>query len=317
MPSENPTLDAIYSHLSGIFASIPKPEEITELMINPDGLGYYEYRGDVVEIKKIVDMTSVSSLISMLASTYDLVCNRDHPRLAVRLPANGDRGGGRVQAIIPPITTAPSLTIRFPAKKQFSLEDLLELGSFNQVRYRDAYMPSRAVPEFLSRAVKEHRNIIVSGPTGSGKTTLANAMLNLIFGERVLVIEDTPELFIRNPNTVYMQTNAAYSTRDAVFDALRMRPDRIMVGEMRDGPTVIELLKAWMTGHPGGLTSIHADSAGLVPNRLGALMKEVVAEVDQDLLRSITLVVHVTRKEVNGRRIRFVEEIRETATLSA
>src|SRR5690606_17592688 len=196
----------------------------------------------------------------------------------------------RCQGFLPPVTTAPAFSIRKRPAVIWTLADYVRDGAM-----------SDAQAEILRRAVKERRNILISGGTGSGKTTLANALLAepAFADDRVFLVEDTPELQCSAWDLVSVLTRRhprPIGVVDLVRDALRMRPDRIVVGEMRDGAAALETLKAWNTGHPGGLSTIHANSAAETLARLEDLLAEVAAQVPRRAVgQAIDLIVHIRR----------------------
>ncbi|MDA7742533.1 ATPase, T2SS/T4P/T4SS family, partial [Francisellaceae bacterium] len=150
------------------------------------------------------------------------------------------------------------------------------------------------------------------GGTGSGKTTFSNALLDILTGtdDRILVIEDLPELQVRVDDLVTMTTTSHVSMRDLVKGSLRMRPDRIIIGEVRDG-AALDLLKAWNTGHPGGVCTIHANSVESVPYRLEDLIQEAVITVPRSLiLQSVDLIVFISRDKAGKRKITDISELK-------
>ena len=172
-------------------------------------------------------------------------------------------------------------------------------------------MLTEAHADELRAAAIERRNILISGGTGSGKTTLANALLAepAFADDRVFLIEDTPELQCSAWDVVPVLTRRfpkPITVVDLVRDALRMRPDRIIIGEMRDGSAALETLKAWNTGHPGGLSTIHANSAEEALTRLADLLSEVTARTPTRLIRhAVDLVVHIQRT-AHGRSVEAI-----------
>jgi type IV secretion system protein VirB11 len=245
----------------------------------------------------------------MLAGYRGFVVDRDHATVPMRLP--DFLGGGRVQALIPPLVQGPMFSIRFPPKKRRTIAELAGNGTFQNVKFNNAIIRNTEVTDLLRNAIKEKKTILFAGATSSGKTTIMNAFYGeCVQDERLFVIEDVPELVFDNKNTVYIMTQNNYSTRDAVFDTMRLRPDRIMVGEIRDGKTAIELCKCFLTGHPGGSSSIHADSARGALFRLKSLMQEVVQTPDENLIKSsIQFVVYIDRKISQNIITRYVQEI--------
>ncbi|MDR2094644.1 MAG: Flp pilus assembly complex ATPase component TadA [Treponema sp.] len=285
-------------------------EGLSELMVNPDGSLFIEKDGCLTDLETRVPPEKTLSFINLLAGYRGFVVDRDHPSVPMRLP--GTLGGGRVQALIPPVVQGPTFSIRFPPKKRKTIDELVDTGTFNRVKYKNQRIRNHEAAELLKEAIAEKKTVLFAGATSSGKTTILNAFYGeCITNERLFVIEDVPELiFDGNKNTVYLMTQHNYSTRDAVFDTMRLRPDRIIVGEIRDGKTAIELCKCFLTGHPGGASSIHADSARGALSRLKALMQEVVQAPDENLIKNaVDYVVFVNRKVSGNKIMREVEEI--------
>jgi type IV secretion system protein VirB11 len=221
---------------------------------------------------------------------------REDPRLSGVLPGTGER----FQGLLPPIVAAPAFSIRKRPAVIWGLADYV----------RDGVM-TEAQAEALRQAAAQRRNILISGGTGSGKTTLANAVLAepAFAGDRVFLIEDTPELQCSAWDVVAVLTRrapVAIGVVDLVRDALRMRPDRIVVGEMRDGAAALETLKSWNTGHPGGLSTLHANSAEDVLRRVEDLITEVVARPPRRAIaQGVDRIVHI-RRTAEGRRVEAV-----------
>jgi len=219
--------------------------------------------------------------------------------------------GSRVNAIIPPLAVrGPALTIRRFSTRVLGTDDLLRLGS-----------ASEAMLEFLRVCVVSRRNLIVSGGTGSGKTTLLNVLSNLIPpGERLITIEDAAELRLAYPHLVTLEARpanlegrGAITIRDLVRNALRMRPDRIIVGECRGGEA-LDMLQAMNTGHEGSLTTVHANTARDALSRLEmmVLMAGIdlpIAVVREQIASAIDLVVHQARGADGVRRIQSILEV--------
>ena len=267
LDGDQPNTQILSAQLKPLRTLLESPS-LTELMLNPDGSVWIEKGGRLTPTSIRMSVSHRFSIIRELAGLYDLICNRDSPTLACRLPVIAL---GRVQAVVPPITDGPMITIRFPARTKLTLRSLVKLATLDQ---------SQA--DQLTEMVRSRQNIVIAGGTGSGKTTLANALLDLISNERVLIIEDTPEILVRNPNTLYWQTNSTFTARDAVKTALRVRPDRIILGEVRDS-AAYEWTRAALTGHPGSLCTVHASSAAGVRQRMTSLMHEAVLTSTEEL----------------------------------
>ena len=265
---------------------------VVEIMLNADGVVWFEKVGVGMQPAGMRLLpVEAERMLRLLASEMLVELNADHPSLSAKLPAPW---GARVQASIPPIVDAPTFAIRKPACVVFSLADYVQKG----------ILTPRQEQELL-RAVHGHDNILIGGGTGSGKTTFANALLKVIADgtDRVHIIEDTPELQCEAPNKVQVLVQPPVHTwRDAVMAAMRYRPDRILVGEVRDG-SALELLKAWNTGHPGGLATIHANDTKAMLDRLCQLIEEVVYPAPRALVaQTIQVCAHIQRDKSPTRR---------------
>jgi type IV secretion system protein TrbB len=284
-----------------------KDPSVTDLMINSDGSVWIDNgRGSPKSIDVTLTKAHRFSIIHELAGYHDLICARESPTLACRLPAFWEGCGGRVNAIVPPISDAPEMCIRFPSRVKLSLEDLVAKKTLTRLQARQ-----------LRRCVREKRNIVIAGGTGSGKTTLANALLDLITDERLGIIEDTPEIFLNNKNTYYWATTATFSARDAVKASLRHRPDRIILGEVRDS-AALDWCKAAQSGHPGSVCTVHASSAAGVHSRIYSLMQEVVVTPSDELIDSaIDVTVFMDRVTTRSNAtVRKVQEILDSSKTS-
>jgi type IV secretion system protein VirB11 len=212
------------------------------------------------------------------------------PRVSAELPESGERFEG----LVPPVVTAPCFAIRRPAIAVFSLDDYVEAG-----------IMTRPHANVLRSAVRDRRNILVAGGTSTGKTTLVNALLAEVAktGDRVVLIEDTRELQCAAPNLVALRTkDGAATLSDLVRSALRLRPDRIPIGEVR-GAEALDLLKAWGTGHPGGVGTVHAGSALGALRRLEQLIQEAVVTVPRSLIAETVEVIAVLAGRGTARRL--------------
>ena len=202
--------------------------------------------------------------------------------------------GERFEGLLPPVVAAPAFAIRKPAVAVFTLDDYAAAGIMT---------PAQAA--VLSRAVAERRNILVAGGTSTGKTTLTNALLAEVAktADRVVLIEDTRELQCQAPNLVALRTkDGVVSLSDLVRSSLRLRPDRIPIGEVR-GAEALDLLKAWGTGHPGGIGTIHAGTGIGALRRLEQLIQEAVITVPRALIAETINVVAVLTGRGSERRL--------------
>lgn len=275
---------------------------VIEVMVNPDGSLRLDRLGEGrIDTGERLEPAQVERIIRLVASHIRVEVHAGNPVVSAELPPRDDgMSGERFEGILPPVSTAPCFAIRKPAAKVYTLDD---------------YVADRIVTplqaEALRQAVRDRRNLLIAGGTSSGKTTLANALLAEIakLDERVILIEDTRELQCAAPDCVGLRTRpGAVSLADLVRSTLRLRPDRIIVGEVR-GAEALDMLKAWNTGHPGGIATVHANSARSALYRLEQLVQESVVIVPRRLIaEAINLVVFIQGRGV-GRRIETIAEV--------
>jgi type IV secretion system protein TrbB len=264
---------------------------IVEVMLNPDGrLWIDRLAGGLSDTGKRLSAQDGERIVRVVAHHVGAEVHPGSPRISAELPVHGERFEG----LLPPIVAAPTFAIRKPAVAIFTLTDYVKAG-----------IVTAGQAEFLREAVARRRNILVAGGTSTGKTTLVNALLAEVAGtaDRVILIEDTRELQCRVPNLVALRTeDGVASLSDLVRSSLRLRPDRIPVGEVRGGEA-LELLKAWGTGHPGGIGTIHAGSATGALHRLEQLIQEVVVTVPRALIAEAINVIAVLAGRGTSRRL--------------
>ncbi|HXW71020.1 MAG TPA: P-type conjugative transfer ATPase TrbB [Methylocella sp.] len=245
---------------------------IVEVMLNPDGRLWIDRLSSGLEdTGYCVTPADAERIVRLVAHHVGVEIHAGSPRVSAELPETGERFEG----LVPPVVAAPCFAIRRPAVAVFTLTDYVEAG-----------IMSGSQAELLRAAVRERKNILVAGGTSTGKTTLVNALLAEIAksGDRVVLIEDTRELQCTAPNLVALRTkDGAASLSDLVRSSLRLRPDRIPIGEVR-GAEALDLLKAWGTGHPGGVGTLHAGSAIGALRRLEQLIQEAVVTVPRALI---------------------------------
>lgn len=269
---------------------------VVEIMQNPDGQLWIEQAGIGRVLRgAVIDPNQAERIIRLVASLSGFDVNRDTPIVSAELPI----GGQRFEGVMPPVCLAPSFAIRNPAAKVFSLADYVSAGTISPEKARG-----------LVRAVFDRRNILIVGGTGSGKTTLANALLAEVAStrDRVVILEDTRELQCAAEDSLSLRTQSSTSMRDLVRSTLRLRPDRIVVGEVRGGEA-LDLLKAWSTGHPGGVATVHANSAADGLDRLEQLVGEVVANVPRKLISTAVDIVVGIENRSGVRRVTDVLEV--------
>ncbi|HEX8532928.1 MAG TPA: P-type conjugative transfer ATPase TrbB [Allosphingosinicella sp.] len=261
---------------------------VVEVMVNPDGLIRLDRLGEGrTETGRMLEPAQVEPIIRLVASQARHEVHAGSPIVSAELPARGDGlAGERFEGVLPPVAPGPCFSIRKPAARIYTLLDYV----------RDGVMSAEAA-RLLSLAASGRRNILIAGGTSSGKTTLANALLAEVaaLGERVILIEDTRELQSAAPDTVALRTRPGVVTMaDLVRSTLRLRPDRIIVGEVRGGEA-LDMLKAWNTGHPGGIATVHANSALSALYRLEQLIQEAVVTVPRRLVaEAIDLVLFIS-----------------------
>lgn len=283
-----------------IAAALSDPR-VLEVMVNPDGALRIDILGEGrVDTEVRIEAAQIERIIRLVASHSRTEVHAAAPIVSAELPAHGVGAGERFEGVLPPVALGPCFSIRKPATRIYTLLDYVTDG-----------IMSADTARLLSLAVVERRNILVAGGTSSGKTTLANALLAELahLDERVILIEDTRELQSPAPDTVALRTRAGAATMtDLVRSTLRLRPDRIIVGEVR-GPEALDMLKAWNTGHPGGIATVHANSARAALLRLEQLVQEVVVTVPRRLIaEAIDVIVFIAGRGI-ARRIEGVSRV--------
>lgn len=277
---------AIRQTLGDSLVQLLEDDAVIEIMRNANGALCVERVGQGIVHSDIrFSDKAAESFVRFMASHVGDVCNEKNPSLAVKIPY----WHARFQGLLPPIVDAPTFTIRKHSNRLIALEDYVNNGTMSSSQYA-----------CLMNAVDEHENIVISGGTGSGKTTLANAVLAKMIetGDRIITIEDTPELRLLSPigQQIFTKDSISYGPRQALKDILRMRPDRIVLGEVRDG-ACLDLIKAWNTGHSGGLTTIHANSCELALQRIESLIAEVSVTIPRELIaQTVNVVVQIKRQ---------------------
>jgi type IV secretion system protein VirB11 len=275
---------------------------VLEVMVNPDGMLRLDRLGAGRTATGVVlEPGQIERIIRLVASHARTEVHGSAPIVSAELPPHGEGlAGERFEGILPPIATGPCFSIRKPASRIYTLADYVGDGIMTAETAR-----------LLSLAVVDRRNILVAGGTSSGKTTLANALLVELAArdERVILIEDTRELQCAAPDTVALRTRpGVVAMSDLVRSTLRLRPDRIIVGEVRGGEA-LDMLKAWNTGHPGGIATVHANSARSALYRLEQLIQEAVVTVPRPLIAgAIDLIVFIDGRGA-ARRIRAIEAV--------
>ncbi|NIJ63096.1 type IV secretion system protein VirB11 [Sphingomonas leidyi] len=268
-------------------ASALADSQVIEVMVNPDGSLRLDRLGEGrIDTGVVLEAPQVERIVRLVASHARAEVHGGQPIISAELPAHLDgRAGERFEGVLPPVSIGPCFSIRKPAQRLYTLDDYVADG-----------IMSAAMADMLRAAVTQRFNILIAGGTSSGKTTLANALLAEMrwVDARVILIEDTRELQSPAPDTVALRTRPGIvSMTDLVRSTLRLRPDRIIVGEVR-GPEALDMLKAWNTGHPGGIATVHANSAEAALYRIEQLVQEAVVTVPRRLVaEAIDLVVFI------------------------
>ena len=271
---------------------------VIEVMLNPDGRLWVDRLGcGIADTGVNMSAADGERIIRLVAHHVGAEVHAKAPRVSAELPECGERFEG----LLPPVVAAPSFAIRKPAVAVFTLADYVAAGIMTAWQ-----------AEALVTAVASRKNILVAGGTSTGKTTLTNALLAEVAksDDRVVLIEDTRELQCAAPNLVSLRTKDGVATlSDLVRSALRLRPDRITIGEVR-GAEALDLLKAWGTGHPGGVGTIHAGSALGTLRRMEQLIQECVVTVPRALIAETINVIAVLVRDGTGRRLSELAEVR-------
>ncbi|MDB5581960.1 MAG: trbB [Bradyrhizobium sp.] len=268
---------------------------VIEIMVNPDGVLRVDRLGEGrIDTGERLESAQIERIVRLVASHARTEVHGDAPIVSAELPPHAEgRAGERFEGVLPPVATGPCFSIRKPAERLYSLVDYVADGIMTE-----------AAADRLRAAVTQRFNILVAGGTSSGKTTLANALLAEMawIDERVILIEDTRELQSPAADTVALRTRAGIVTMaDLVRSTLRLRPDRIIVGEVRGGEA-LDMLKAWNTGHPGGIATVHANSAKSALYRIEQLVQEAVVTVPRRLIaEAIDLIVFISGRGLHRR----------------
>jgi type IV secretion system protein VirB11 len=278
---------------STIAAALDDPE-VVEILLNPDGsLWTDRLRAGRAPTGMTLPAADAERIIRLVAAHVHAEVHKSAPILSAELPDTGERFEG----VLPPIVRAPVFAIRKRAVGVIALD-----------RYVNDGILSIEQANFLRAAVRERKNIVIAGGTSTGKTTLANALLQEIAttGDRVIVLEDTIELQCAAADHVALRTQPGIaSMTELVRSTLRLRPDRIVVSEVR-GPEALDLLKAWGTGHPGGIATVHANSAYGALTRLEQLIQEVTLTPPRTLIAEVVNVIVFIAGRGSARRVQDI-----------
>ena len=292
--SREPTLrlvEKIRRVLGTAICGLLEEPGVVEIMLNADGTLWLERLTKGMERIGVMQASQAESIICSVAAYHREVVTREHPIFEGELPINGER----FEALIPPVVAAPVFTIRLRASKVFTLSEYVQAGIMTEHQ-----------KDVIESAVSNRQNILVVGGTSSGKTTLTNAIIEAIVRlapeHRLIIIEDTAEIQCAAENANLLHATDAVDMLRLLKATMRLRPDRILVGEVR-GPEALALLKAWNTGHPGGAATVHANGARAGLIRLEQLIAEASTSPMQRLIaEAVDLIVSIS-KTPGGRRI--------------
>jgi type IV secretion system protein TrbB len=282
--------------LGEVFLAALADPDTVEICLNADGSLWQERLGESLQPIGTMSASCADAAMRTIAAYHHATLTRDDPSIECELPLDGSRFAGQ----IPPIVTAPVFAVRKRASRVFTLDQYVDAGIMTPQRKR-----------ILCEAIRDHRNILVTGSTGSGKTTLLNALIHELMdqfpNERLIIIEDTAEIQCAAKDFVQYHTSPERGMTQLVRMALRMRPDRILVGEVR-GPEALDLLMSWNTGHEGGIATLHANNAAAGLTRLSTLVSmhpDAPREIEPLIGEAVDIVVHIARTD-KGRIVREI-----------
>ena len=283
-----------------VLKALDDPETI-EIMLNADGILWQECLGKKMRPIGEMDANTAEAVMRYIASYLKTSITPNNPILEGELPLDGSRFAGQ----IPPVVSAPTFAIRKKASAIFSLD-----------RYVKENIMTPQQMYIISQATLDHRNILVTGGTGSGKTTLTNAIIHEMErnnpDERIFIIEDTGEIQCSAKNFVKFHTTLDVSMTQLLKTTLRMRPDRILVGEVR-GSEALDLLMAWNTGHEGGVATLHANNARAGLDRLRTLISmnsEAPHPIEPLIAEAVHVIIHIAKTPEGSRRIEEILEVK-------
>ncbi len=287
------------SELGNLILDALEDKSVFEILLNPDGSLWVERLGE--EMKRVGNMTAINaeSLMNTIADSLGTEVSREKPVLEGELPIDGSRFEG----LLPPVVARPTFTIRKAASVVFTLDEYVEQG-----------VMSSHQKQMIQQAVASRMNILVVGGTGSGKTTLTNAIIKCVTdthaNDRLVIIEDTREIQCSAENAVQLRTSQEVDMLKLLRATMRLRPDRILVGEVR-GAEALSLLKAWNTGHPGGVATVHANGAAAGLVRIEQLVSEAgnIAGVSSLIHEAVDLVIAI-QKCKGGRTIKEILDVK-------
>ncbi|AXC16443.1 Conjugative transfer protein TrbB (plasmid) [Acidisarcina polymorpha] len=310
--------DKLRDELGPVIVSLlDRSSGLEDIIVNEDSRIWVKRTGSAFEQVGELKMEQARGAMMTIASMQKTTVTETRPVLETQLPIWRFRFAGLIEPVVP----SPSFAIRIKPDRKRSLVDLENQGVLSR---RDDPRNRRASQEdflaevsnlghreVIQKAILARKNMLVVGGTGAGKTTIANAILEeigvLTPGDRVLVIEDTQELILDSANSLSMLATTEFDQLKCLKVALRLKPDRIVVGEVRDGAAALPLLKSWNTGHPGGLSTLHANSAAEALVRLEDLVREATEAPQQRMIgAAVDIVIAVVNDPIEGRKVREI-----------
>lgn len=284
----------------GIVSAL-KDERVVEILVNPDGKLWIERLGEEMKEAGQIPSVQTAMIISLVASALDTIVTKESPIVEGELPKAAPLNGSRFEGLFPPVVQAASFTIRKKASHVFTLE-----------QYVESKIMTPEVMHSIKAAISQKKNIVVVGGTGSGKTTLVNGIIKSVSEiapvDRLVIIEDTAELQSQSRNTLLLRSTHSTTIQTLVRATMRLRPDRILVGEVRGGEA-LDLLKSWNTGHPGGVATVHANSASEGLLRIEQLIAEASTSPMPHLIGSAVDFVIFIRRTKTGRTVSEVATV--------
>lgn len=270
---------------------------VVEIMLNPDGKLFIERLGHGIAPAGELSAAAAEMVIGTVAHAVKSEVDTEQPIISGELPI----GGHRFEGLLPPVVSKPAFTIRRRASRLIPLDEYVRSGVMTDCQ-----------ASTIRSAISSKLNIIISGGTGSGKTTLANAVIEEIVksapDDRLVILEDAAEIQCAAENAVLLHTSDTIDMARLLKSTMRLRPDRIVVGEVRDG-AALTLLKAWNTGHPGGVATVHSNTAMSALRRLEQLTAEASQQPMHEVIgEAVDLVISIERTQ-RGRRVRDVIQV--------
>nr|WP_153463976.1 P-type conjugative transfer ATPase TrbB [Agrobacterium tumefaciens] len=301
LPSHSRLVRKLQEALGDRLCSALDDSAVAEIMLNPDGRLFIENVGQGITAVGEMSAAAAEMVIGTIAHALRSEVDTDQPIISGELPI----GGHRFEGLLPPVVSRPAFSIRRRASRLIPLEEYVRTGVMNAAQVGK-----------IRSAISSRLNIVISGGTGSGKTTLANAVIGEIVNsapdDRLVILEDTAEIQCLGNNVVFLHTSDTVDMGRLLKSTMRLRPDRIIVGEVRDG-AALTLLKAWNTGHPGGVATVHANTATSALRRFEQLTAEVSQQPMHDVIGdAVDLIVSIERTS-RGRRVRDVINVERFA----